>query len=1086
LERLRRFYDEMRRRRMFRALGAYAVAAFALLQVAEPVAHGLHLPDWTVTAAVVASAAGFPLAFLLAWTFDLTTRGIERTPDVPPPRAATPHSPVPAVQAGAMSALLEELARAPSVAPRELRPLGPGDSVGRFEILREIGRGGFGVVYEARDGGLGRLVALKTVQPRRGVDPEMLRAEAEAAAQLQHPNIVTVHDVGAEGGRGWIVLELLRGENLDARLRRGPLPPLEAFRVAVGVARGLAHAHRAGIVHRDLKPGNVFLCEDGTAKILDFGLSRVFGSGGAEGGTPGYMAPEQVRGEAQDSRTDVFAAAVMLYEMLSGQKPYGVVDGRSAALDATRPPSLTVKAPAGLRRLLDSALSPDPARRPRDGAAWLDGLLHVEMAGARVRARRSLTVGVVGSALAALAVALVVWRGARTGEPDDFGARIPVAVADVRNGTSDPELDGLSGMLVTSLEQSRRLLVLTRSRMVDAIRQLGKEPPEVVDEPLAREIGRNLGVKALLLATVHRFDDVYAIELRALDPATNEYLFTVKEQGRGKASVPELIDKLAQSTRERLRTGSADVEGSRRAVAELTTPNLAAYERYFAARRAIDMRQFDVARKELEGALAQDPDFALAHYARTVLDSWTHPLGLTGLEGPDAKQDREHLESAVRLVNRLPERERLALLAWKATAEAQNDEARRLRDEAARAYPQDKDAVFWAGDQRYHVGDTAEAIPYFEKALALDPEYRIALEHIVRALGQLGRRDEELTWARRWADSARTVESRLALGRALLAHDQFEEAERVMHEAAGGNWDPPQLLMWLARHGRVKEAEARARATLAMPLPGPLAEAAKEQPVNDGGPQRGVGDTLEGLLVYQGRIREAERLSAPRIAKRPLREQVGRQLSFALAARDPARARAAVKAMERSGAPEEGTLYAQTALVIGMSGDHEAAKPWEARARAARDWSKLPASVRTFLEGALAWATGREDEGRQGVAACTSDPRPGLAYQSTAVLGEMLTRQGRSEDAVPVLQRAEGFPLNPDDGSFMWLHPRVLLNLAIDYDAQGRSADARKTLDELLALWSRADADLPLAVEASALHRRLGGGSASQTRASAP
>ncbi|MBS1111645.1 MAG: serine/threonine protein kinase, partial [Anaeromyxobacteraceae bacterium] len=223
-----------------------------------------------------------------------------------------------------MSALLEELAEAPEVQPGA--GIGPGTVIGgRFEVLRELGRGGFGVVFEARDRELGRLVAVKVVRPRRGVDPRMLRSEAEAAAALHHPNIVTVHDLGSDGGEGWLVLELLRGETLEERLRRGPLPGPEALRVATEVARGLAHAHHAGVLHRDLKPSNVFLCDDGAVKILDFGLSRVFGSGsGPEGGTPAYMAPEQWRREAEDERTDVFALGVMFHEMLTGNRPFAV------------------------------------------------------------------------------------------------------------------------------------------------------------------------------------------------------------------------------------------------------------------------------------------------------------------------------------------------------------------------------------------------------------------------------------------------------------------------------------------------------------------------------------------------------------------------------------------------------------------------------------------------------------------------------------------------------------------------------------------------------------------------------------------
>jgi tetratricopeptide (TPR) repeat protein len=1086
LERLRRFYEELRRRRMFRALGAYAVGAFAILQIAEPVVHGLHLPEWTITAIVVACAAGFPAAFALAWTYDLTGKGIQRTPDmIPTPRPPTPPAAAPPVKAGAMTALLEELAQAPEVAPREIRPLGPGDSIGRFEILREIGRGGFGVVYEARDGGLGRLVALKTVQPRRGVDPEMLRVEAEAAAQLQHPNIVTVHDVGTDGGHAWIVLELLRGETLDARLRRGPLPYAEALRVALGVARGLAHAHRMGIVHRDLKPANVFICEDGAAKILDFGLSRVFGSGGAEGGTPGYMAPEQSRGEPQDARTDVFAAAVMLYEMLSGQRPYGVVDGRSAALEAGRPPSVPVRAPAVLRRHLEAALHPDPARRPRDGGAWLEGLLRAEAARAKAGARPAMAVGVAGSTVAAIAIGFLVWRGMVGVEAEeDPGVRIPVAVADVRNGTSDPELDGLSGMLVTSLEQSRRLLVLTRSRLVDAIRQLGKEPPEVVDESLAREIGRSLGVRALLLATVHRFDQVYAIELRALDPATNEYLFTLKEQGNGKASVPELIDRLAQGTRERLRAGSGDAEGSRRAVAELTTPNLAAYERYFAARRAIDLRQFDVARKELEAALSADPNFALAHYARTVLDSWTHPLGLGGLDGPDAAGDRARLEAAVKLVDRLPERERLGLLAWKATADGRNEEARRLRDEAARAFPQDKDAVFWAGDQRYHAGDTAEAVPYFERSLALDPDYRLALEHIVGALSALGRYDDALVWARRWAETARTTESKFAVGRALVALDRFDEAQSMFHEAAGAAWDPPALVGWLARHGRLKEAEARARAAAAGPLPPGLAVEGALGHVKD--PLQGSRAALENILVLQGRVREAERLSAVRLAKEPEKDRIAGHLGLAFVSRDLARARAALKEAEAAGLLTDMKVGPAAVAVLGLAGDHAGASALAPRVTAAPGWQKLSPAARRLLGGAMAYASGRPGEAEPALRETVAGPLVGPRYLATAVLGDLLVRDGRPAEAVELLGSINAlpgqarlerptYPVAAEEGDYGWIHPWTLLSLARAHESLGQRDEARACLRELLALWKDADADLPLLAEARALRRRLDG-----------
>ncbi|HEY6006004.1 MAG TPA: serine/threonine-protein kinase, partial [Anaeromyxobacter sp.] len=196
---------------------------------------------------------------------------------------------------GALSALLQDLARVADQAPQPALPL-PGAVIGRFEILREIGGGGFGVVYEARDQKLHRSVAFKLVRPGRfEAGEDLLAREAEVVAQLSHPNLVTLFDVGRCDQGPYLVLELLRGETLHERRRSGPIPAAEAVHVAAEVARGLAHAHGQGVVHRDLKPSNVFLCEDGRVKVLDFGMARAFGRRRVSGGTPAYMAPEQWR-----------------------------------------------------------------------------------------------------------------------------------------------------------------------------------------------------------------------------------------------------------------------------------------------------------------------------------------------------------------------------------------------------------------------------------------------------------------------------------------------------------------------------------------------------------------------------------------------------------------------------------------------------------------------------------------------------------------------------------------------------------------------------------------------------------------------
>ncbi|MGC3998734.1 MAG: protein kinase [Anaeromyxobacter sp.] len=301
--------------------------------------------------------------------------------------------------------LLAELVRTEERAvPEAWSGLEPGARVGRFELVRELGRGGFGVVWEARDAELGRAVALKVVRPgaRLGAHgPDSLRREAEAVARLNHPGIVTLHDVGQGPGGVHLVFELLRGETLAERLKRGPLQAAEAARLGAAVAAALRHAHAAGVLHRDLTPGNVHLGEDGQVKVLDFGLSHLFGREGAsDGGTAAYMAPEQWRAEAGDARTDLFALGVILFEALGGRTPYEARSGRREVLEQGRTPALPrAAAPGALRSLVRRLLEREPDRRPASAADVVEALARLGARGRRLRR------WLFASALAACALA---------------------------------------------------------------------------------------------------------------------------------------------------------------------------------------------------------------------------------------------------------------------------------------------------------------------------------------------------------------------------------------------------------------------------------------------------------------------------------------------------------------------------------------------------------------------------------------------------------------------------------------------------------------------------------------------------------
>ena len=312
---------------------------------------------------------------------------------------------------GTLTSLVDEVFRGASDEGRSawLEGLSPGSSIGRYDLIREVGRGGFGVVWEARDRELGRRVAIKVIRGRRDGVPEMrMLAEAEVAARLSHPGIVTILDVGRSEKGAWLVLEFLSGRTLAERLAEGAMPLREALRVAIDLARSLAHAHANGVVHRDLTARNVFLCVDGQVKLLDLGMAQAFGRRKPEGGTPDYMAPEQARGAPEDERVDVYALGVLLHRMVSGETPFRP----DVPADRRLPPHLVTPDLPGLGDLVGRMLASEPMDRPRDAGTALAELEALEASlprsstGTRpgaVRVRRRWPRWAAGLAAAALA-----------------------------------------------------------------------------------------------------------------------------------------------------------------------------------------------------------------------------------------------------------------------------------------------------------------------------------------------------------------------------------------------------------------------------------------------------------------------------------------------------------------------------------------------------------------------------------------------------------------------------------------------------------------------------------------------------------
>jgi tetratricopeptide (TPR) repeat protein len=955
------------------------------------------------------------------------------------------------VAPGVVSALLRELARAPEEPAGRFPALRPGQVVGRFELVRELGRGGFGVVFEARDRELGREVAFKAL--RIGGDAALkedrLLREAEAAARLSHPNIVTLFDVGRCEHGAYLVMELLRGGTLAERLAGGAVPLPEALRIAREVAKALAHAHGRGVIHRDLTPGNVFLCEDGPVKVLDLGMAHAFGRRKLEGGTPAYMAPEQRRGAPEDERSDVFALGLIAREMLSGERamaPGGEARPRDGAREAE---------PAALGALLDRMLDADPVARPRDAAEVLAALEALEqdpesappapgpgIAPAR-RGRRTARLAAALAAAAAVATALGIGaaRLARRPRPAPAAAaalseaRPLVAVADFVNETRDPELDGLSVMLITSLEQSRRLAVVTRSRMVDLARQMGREPPARIDEALGKELAARAGARTLVLATLHRFDDVYAVDLLAVDPTRNDYLFALSEKGRGKSSVPDMIDRLSEQARVRLKESPRDVEAARLGVARATTTNLEAFQHYFRGEQLAGEPAAAV--EEYRKAVALDPGFALAQCQIAYYGEF---IGLPQTARTAA------LKAALERVESLPDKERRLVLAWKAQLDGREDEAHDLYARAAAAYPDDKVVQFFAGDILFHAGKAAEAAPWFDRAFQLDPSWAPTLGHLPLAFAAAGRAEELLERAqRRVSDDPGSAAAQRLLGAAALASGRWDDAAEAYRRA-------------LSRDGAEESRRLLASALLLLDRP------EEAEAVARGGP---AGFALVDALVYQGRRREAL------AALESLGGAGGRAALYRARrlARFAEEGDAAATRSEAAALATAGLRPDRAAVLLALAGDAEGAAAQAAKLSRTSD-------LRALVEVLSARRRSEREATLAALLRLSASRESDCAALASLALGEMAVDYGRDADATAALARfrtasAAFFALDASGGYRPWAYPRSLYLEAFAHHRLGEEAEAHAALDRLLALFRRADPDLPLARDAAALARKL-------------
>lgn len=477
--------------------------------------------------------------------------------------------------------------------------LSTGTRLGPYEVVSQIGSGGMGEVYKARDTRLDRLVAIKVVRADLAADPQFrarFDREARAISALEHPNICSLYDVGEQGGAAFLVMQYLEGETLQARLAKGALPAEHAIQTAIEIASALDKAHRSGFVHRDLKPANVMLTQTG-ARLLDFGLAKAeeppdsnaatrvsnpgLTSPGMIVGTVQYMSPEQIEGKATDPRTDLFAFGAVLYEMICGRKAFAgdsQFNVMAAILERDPAAASALSARPALERLVRTCLAKRKDERPASAAEV-------------VRQLQSIADAAPAPAVPRQPAAML-----------DSLAVLPFV-----NASHDPGaaylVDGITESLINALSQLPNLRVIPRTTAF--------QYRDHHTNPIA--VGRALDVRAVLTGKVLQRDDMLAVQAELLD-VPNESQVWGAQYSRKLADVFAVQEEIAQEIVAKLRIRLTPED--RRRLMHRPTGTSEVYQLYLKGRFHWAKRSADGIQKGMEyfqRAIEADPNYALAY-----------------------------------------------------------------------------------------------------------------------------------------------------------------------------------------------------------------------------------------------------------------------------------------------------------------------------------------------------------------------------------------------------------------------------------------------------------------------------------------
>jgi tetratricopeptide (TPR) repeat protein/TolB-like protein/predicted Ser/Thr protein kinase len=644
--------------------------------------------------------------------------------------------------------------------------ISPGTSVSHYKIVKKIGAGGMGEVYLAEDTKLKRQVALKFLLGEYTSDEEFktrFMREAQAAAALAHPNIITIHEVAEFENRPYIAMEYVEGQSLKEVIAGKDVSIKRVFDLAIQVGEGLHKAHEAGIVHRDIKPQNILIDKDGRPKITDFGLAMLRGvpkltRAGTTFGTMAYMSPEQAQGLEVDQRADIFSFGVLLYQMITGRLPFEG-DNEATIINAiiNQMPEPLARFKAGvpdpLQRIVEKALIKERDERYQHIDDLVADLKHekrtrefaettksfVAAPAARPR-RRLLPIIIPAAVIAVIALLIFVLEPFRVEvgpEREALAEENLLAVMYFENlaDRDDPQRVGeiITDLLITDLSGSQYVNVVSSQRLYDILKLLGHEGTKKIDRSIASEVATEARARWMLQGSILQTQPQITLTWQLVEVESGNVLASQRLSGSADEDVFTLVDRLTVQVKQELALPTQAEQETDRPVAEVTTGSPEAYRHYLAGIENMWKVYNSEAIQDFERAVDLDSTFAMAYFKLSLLK-------------PGAEQIA-YLAKAVRYADQVSEKERYYIQTFDAVLGGDTERGLGTLERLTEHYPQEKEAYFWLGSfYRGLKSDPQKAIGYLKQAIEIDPLYKVAYNLLAYSYTEIDDYDNAI-WA---------------------------------------------------------------------------------------------------------------------------------------------------------------------------------------------------------------------------------------------------------------------------------------------------------------------------------------------------